>query len=907
MKLRARLLLTIGLTMVGLFVGISMLSEGLIMKSFASLEKSETERNIERVRRTVEQMTKELRAKNADWAAWNESYDFMKDHNSGFWNSPEVNEDSVADLEMNLVLFVDRDLKNVGSQIDHEAESPDPLPKSLIEALRPALRTSKGKSEGVEGIILHQDMPMLVSALPITRGDGTGEFRGWIVFAAYMDAGHMTRLQKTTRLNAKAFSATATHNNPHASAGLDRGPNHVDSHVVPMSATEIAAYTYMSDIYGNPGMLLRIVEPRPVFHQGLETVKLVNEMIFVVGLIFSLVIMVALEKFALARLWNLTRQVVRIRSEGGVLRVNIGGRDELQLLGTHINEMLSGIAEERERVLEQKKVLESAIEGIGQLDLEGCYVTANSAFARMYDIDAEQMVGRHWCEGISEFDHPHMAAALGQSQTEGRTEILVKGVRKDGAQFFQELTLIAAFNHDGLFVGHHIFAKDITERKVLEMQIEHQAFHDKLTDLPNRALFMDRITLALAKAKRHGLGTAALFIDLDNFKLVNDSLGHDAGDALLIEVARRLRQCVRPGDTVARLGGDEFTILLEDLTSSNEAEEIARRVLDSFLVPIKFESTEAFSSASIGIAFATDQEMDAEKLMKNADTTMYHAKSRGRAAYALYEESMQDAMSERMELETALRKGLADGQLFVQYQPLVDLQSGAVIGAEALARWLHPTRGLISPVQFIPIAEETGLILQLGYFVLEESCRQARAWQVENDRPDLTMSVNLSGRQLQQSDIVERIAEILGRTELHPSSLKLEITESVLMEQTDSVSKLDRLKAMGVKLALDDFGTGYSSLAHLSAFPIDTIKIDRAFISRLDQGGHSLAVVQAIMALSRSMNMDVTSEGIETSEQLGVMKSMGCEIGQGYLFAKPLDAGTFGDTMFSLNSVDSAA
>jgi diguanylate cyclase (GGDEF)-like protein/PAS domain S-box-containing protein len=913
MKLRTRLLLTIGLTMVCLFVGISQLSENLIMKSFTALERSDTERNIERVRRTVEQMNAELHIKNADWSKWDETYQFMGDRNVDYLKS-NVNVAAVSTLELNLMLFVSKDFQVAAMESVQDKEAPAVRPQEIIKALRSKLDTPEGFKRGVDGLILHQDFPMLVSALPVFKSDGTGERRGWVVFGSYMDARRVARLQKTTRLDAKAYPATATRENPHGEHGPKTNSGGTDSHVVPISQDEIAAYTYMNDIAGNPALLLRLKEPRAIFQQGQETVKLVDETILVVGLIFCLVIAFVLEKFALARLWSLTKQVEQIGDHQGAPTVTIRGRDELSNLAARINEMLSGIAEEKERVLEQKQevaaknaVLESAIEGIGQLDVEGRYVAVNSAFARMLYSSSEDMIGQHWSVGIGVGDHPHVQAALRHSLIEGRAEVLVKGVQTDGTQFFEEVTLIPSLDHSGQPNGHHIFAKDVTERKVLEMQIEHQAFHDKLTDLPNRALFMDRIKLALAKAQRHGLGTAALFIDLDNFKLVNDSLGHDAGDALLIEVSNRLRDCVRPGDTVARLGGDEFTILLEDLASSDEAEVIARRVLDSFRAPINLEGVEVFASASIGVAFANDPDMDADRLMKNADTTMYYAKARGKSDYVLYEDSMQDSVSERMELETALRKGLDTGEIFVQYQPLVDLSSGLVIGAEALARWMHPTRGLVPPVQFIPIAEETGLILPLGYKILEEACWQARAWQIEFDRPDLTISVNLSGRQLQQNDVVDRVAEILERTGLSAASLKLEITESVLMERTDCLSKLNRLKELGLKLALDDFGTGYSSLAHLSAFPIDTIKIDRAFISRLDQEDHSKAVVQAIMALSRSMNMNVTSEGVETASQMSIVKSMGCEVGQGYLFAKPLDACDFGRTLLPGDNFDAMA
>ena len=405
------------------------------------------------------------------------------------------------------------------------------------------------------------------------------------------------------------------------------------------------------------------------------------------------------------------------------------------------------------------------------------------------------------------------------------------------------------------------------EQTVLERtsELERLAFHDALTDLPNRALFMDRIALALARVGRNHRGVAALFLDLDNFKLVNDSLGHGVGDALLIGVAQRLRESLRPGDTAARLGGDEFTVLLEDLESVAEAEDVARRLLESLRLPFDVDGHEVFASGSLGIVFTTDGDLGVESMMKNADTAMYAAKTSGKAGYALFDPSMNDDAMELLEIEMGLRKALELEEFEVYYQPLIDLESGTLNGAEALLRWKSASLGNVSPSRFIPIAEETGMILPIGYWVLEQACQQAVAW----DMPDFTMSVNLSGKQLQRDDVVERIAEVLGRTGFAPATLKLEITESILMaDRDDLVSKMRSLKALGIKLALDDFGTGYSSLATLGVFPVDTLKIDRAFVSRLGDDPEAALIVEAIMALSRSMKLSVTGEGVETYAQL---------------------------------------
>jgi diguanylate cyclase (GGDEF)-like protein/PAS domain S-box-containing protein len=437
---------------------------------------------------------------------------------------------------------------------------------------------------------------------------------------------------------------------------------------------------------------------------------------------------------------------------------------------------------------------------------------------------------------------------------------------------------------------------DITMRKQAEAQLLHDALHDALTGLPNRVLLMERLRHAIQLAKRNeDYHFAVLFLDIDRFKLINDGLGHFVGDRLLVAIAQKLSACLHPGDTVARLGGDEFVILLEDVKGMSEVTSIVNRVQWNLSQPFNINGHEIFTSSSIGIALSEAGREWSEDLLRDADTALYRAKARGRACYEIFNTSMRTRAIALLQLETDLRRAIDRQEFYLYYQPIISLRSYRIAGFEALLRWQHPDRGMISPTEFIPIAEETGLIIPLGIWVLREACQQMRSWQMQlPQNSSLTVSVNLSGKQF-TPDLIDQIRQILQETDLHAHHLKLEITESVLIENTDSAATLlSQLQSLGIKLSMDDFGTGYSSLSYLYRFPIDTLKIDRSFINKIDTDGEQLAIVRTIMTLAWNLGMDVVAEGIETHKQLAQMKALQCEYGQGYFFSRPLDPKTAG-------------
>ncbi len=433
------------------------------------------------------------------------------------------------------------------------------------------------------------------------------------------------------------------------------------------------------------------------------------------------------------------------------------------------------------------------------------------------------------------------------------------------------------------------FLVDITKSKALEEQLEHQAFHDPLTGLANRALFANRVEHALARSARNHESLAVLFLDLDEFKTVNDGIGHDAGDELLIAVGQALQECLRPVDTVARLGGDEFAILLEDLPEPGVAAGVANRILAALSRPFAAQGRGVEIGASIGIVEASDSNQTARELLRNADSAMYAAKRLGKGRHETYAPSMLVAAERHLELTGEIRRGLERSQFLVHYQPTVRLEDGSITGFEALVRWRHPRLGLVPPGVFIRTAEETGQIVAIGRFVIDQACRQGRTWHDEHPAESLTMSVNVSARQFRDDSLVSSVAGALAASSLDPTALILEITESVIMEDSEAaLNRLLELKALGVRLAIDDFGTGYSSLSYLRRLPVDVLKIDKAFVDGIAGGGQGLELARVIVRMARTLNLETIAEGVEQPAQAAALRRMGCDQAQGYHFARPM-------------------
>ncbi|OKH25575.1 hypothetical protein NIES593_04360 [Hydrococcus rivularis NIES-593] len=496
-----------------------------------------------------------------------------------------------------------------------------------------------------------------------------------------------------------------------------------------------------------------------------------------------------------------------------------------------------------------------------------------------------------WFKIVHPEDKKQVKYYLKQLHETGSLEMEYRIVRPDGEVRWLYNRSQIIYDGSGKAIRIDATDTDITERKQAEAQLQRNAFYDPLTDLPNRALFTDRLEHALQRLKRHPESLfAVLFLDLDGFKLINDSLGHLTGDRLLQGFARRLSECLRPSDTLARLGGDEFTILVEDIKTVKEAVLVAERILQTLTLPFDLDGQQVFTNTSIGIALSNSDYQSSEEILRDADTAMYRAKAQGKGCYAVFDPKMYLLAVSRLQLETDLRRAINQQEFLVFYQPIVSLKSGKTTEFEALIRWQHPERGLILPAEFIPIAEETGLIVPIGQWMLKEACQQMRTWQERFPQQlPLKININLSGKQLRGTNFIEQIDRILAETGLDGSALKLEITESLLIENVEvATDLLLELRKRKIELCLDDFGTGYSSLSYLHRFPVSTIKIDRSFIKQMKPEDDSSEIVRAIVALANILGMNAIAEGIETSEQLEQLKKLACQKGQGYLFSKPL-------------------
>lgn len=605
--------------------------------------------------------------------------------------------------------------------------------------------------------------------------------------------------------------------------------------------------------------------------------------------------------------------VVPIRTEKGLLALiafegraaEKGAAPLMKALGgiARIASLYFQHARAAEQLRESEERLASTLAlaaiGIAHVDEAGRFLYANPRLCQMLGYTEMEMLGLS-VKQISHPDDVNITDDMRQKLRRGDVDAFKmekRYIRKDGAPIWVALTIAVRRNAAGHPLYDVSIVEDISARKLAEERVQYLATHDELTGLPNRAMFVQLLSLAIESGKRRGLKIAVLFIDLDRFKIVNDSMGHEAGDLLLREMASRFRECLRASDIVARLGGDEFVVVLQDVSDPLDVSRVARHILSAVMRPMEIQGQECRVTASIGICLHPELDQDDQQVMKNADLAMYVAKEEGKNNYKFYSSSLRTHSAGRLAVETHLRRALERDEFSLHYQAKVHVETGAITGVEALLRWTSPALGSVSPTQFIPVAEETGLIVPIGRWVLRTACAQCAQW-LEVGLPPVRVCVNLSMRQLQDVGLIGDIQAALADSGLRPDLLELELAESVIMHNAEyAVRVLTDIKALGVRLAIDDFGTGYSSLAQLKRFPIDSLKVDRSFIREIPRDAEDRAITQAIIAIGKTLSLTIVAEGVETPQERAFLREHACDEMQGYFFSAPIPAGEFAELL----------
>ncbi len=802
-------------------------------------------------------------------------------------------------------------------------------------------------------MIILPEGPLLVASRSILTTESRGPALGTLIMGRWLNAAEIDHLAQTTHLSLSLLPLQ----DPAMRTDSQFEQLHLSTDmpvlIQPLHERSIVGYQLVCDLYGNPALILRVQNPRNIYQQGQKSLLYFVVLFFVAGLLFGAIILVLLESAVLSRISNLSLGVARIGVTGDLgARVSLDGNDEISSLGVAINRALEALEMSRELhtvkqalLVGEKRLLEmiAKAEPLSDvLDFLARLIESQSRGSLCSVLFLDQKTLRHVAAPslpqayTSAIDGVTIGPGVGSCGTAAYTgqPVVVSDIAADPLwRDYRELALshnlhacwsVPIFSTKGEVMGTtavyyrerrapdtpeldlieraaHLAGIAI-ERKHAEQKLMHNALHDALTNLPNRALFRDRLQHEFNRAKRHPeYRFAVLFIDIDDFKVVNDSLGHAVGDDLIVQVGERLAcflrhddtisrsDTTRSDDTLARLGGDEFTVLLEDIKDPSDAIRAAQRIQKAITAPHTLKGQEVFTSVSIGIALSASSQSTAEDLLRDADIAMYRAKALGKARCEVFDVAMHQSAVDRLNLETDLRNAVDRSEFRVHYQPIASLDTGRITGFEALVRWERPGVGLVGPDTFIKAAEETGLILAMGKWILHEACQQIRTWQSRHaSHSQLTISVNVSPKQFTKTNLATEILSVLEQTRLDPSCLNLELTETMAMSDVEKTgSILSDLKALGVRLSIDDFGTGYSSLNYLRRFPVDILKIDRSFVSNMHID-NNCKIVATIVMLAHNLGLHVVAEGTETADQLRQLKELHCDFGQGYFFSKPL-------------------
>lgn len=901
MTIRKKTSVVIGFTLTLLIILLYATSKYMLLDRFARLDDQTSRKNIERALCAINNDIESLYSINHDWASWDETYTFIDDANEDYIRR-NLSENAFVykEFRVNLIIYVNSAGEIIyGKGYDQLSQKETTVPESLRQQIIPgSLLLQHSQITGSQaGLILLPEGPLLIDSQPIRPSGGNGPARGSLIMGRYLDVEETKRLAGKLHLPLLLERFDLAEESPEFKDVYPALSEQAPVLVRPLSEESVAGYGLLKDLYGNPALILKVEMSRDTYQLGLASVHYFILPLLAFGLIFGFVVLFLMEKMVLSRLVAFNTNVRGISASSDLsLRLPLRGKDELTGLAEAVNKMLDSLEQSHRDLYESKEryrtLTENTYDLISEIDTEGRYLYVSPNYIDVLEYEPGDLLGKHVTELIYQEDRAAVMASLGKlRKCFPMGQLLYRAVAKNGEFCWLESTgkaySTAAGETRAVFVS-----RSITERQRFEEMIRYQAFHDPATGLPNRMLFMDRLSLAIAHAKRYNHALAVLYLDLDRFKLINDTLGHGLGDQLLKGVAERLTACVREEDTVARLGGDEFTLLLPDIDIGENAAVVAQKILEAIRQPFEIDGYELFITTSIGIVLHPNDGADTETLLKNADTAMYRAKEIGKNNYQLYNPSMNAKAFERLSLENNLRRALSRDEFVVYYQPKINIDKKLIIGVEALVRWQHPRLGLIPPDQFIPVAEDTGLIVPIGEWIMRAACAQNKEWQ-EAGLPTIRVAVNISARQFQLQNLVDTVSRVLKETGLEPCWLELEITENLAMQNAEyTVGVLEALKNMGITLTIDDFGSSLS-LGYLRRFPVSKLKIDRSFVSEIGSSRNHEAIAATVLFLGQSLNLGVIAEGVETEKQLDFLKQHNCSEMQGFLFGRPVPAREF--------------
>jgi diguanylate cyclase (GGDEF)-like protein/PAS domain S-box-containing protein len=899
-----------------------------IRPRFESLEQAASSRDLDRVLAAIDKETEHLAIAGRDWSQWDDTWYYAAGRNPGFV-ADNLDPETFRILDVAIITIYGKDgLKVFGERYEAESDSvrPDDIFPGKAPAEAPYLASVPAEdAESAEslyakrrgGLVVAGDDIYLVSSTPIMRSDGSGPFQGSFIFGRKVDEAFRTALTEQT-------SVTTFLMRPEdAPAGLDSASILSPGgrlFIVTPDGRNLQAWSLLRDLYGRPALLVGSESPREITTWMARTMAIAGLVIIALGIMICGLIILLLSRLVTQPLSALGTNIGRFEAEGRMIMPTevLDRPDEIGRLSQSLQQMafriqahdaelqaekekLEAGIEERTRDLRKANddlrlmatVVESTSEAIVITDLEGTILVVNDAYRRQSGYPTSELIGAN--PRIMKSDRHDEAFFRGMNErmrVDGTWSGEIWNRRRNGEVFPAWLAINLVRGDDGsprYYVG---VSTDISQLKETEERLNRLAYYDPLTSLPNRALFRERLDRAIKHGERYGQRVALLFLDLDRFKYVNDALGHDAGDRLLVEVAERITRRIRISDTVCRLGGDEFTIILDEMDRGVDAGSVARDIIAELSKPFILKANEVFIGASVGIAIYPDDDTTVEGLVRKADAAMYQAKMAGRDTFSFVSREIESTSQARLALESDLRRGLEREEFFLVYQPIVDIRDGTILGAEALVRWRHGEGDPIPPGRFITLAEETGIIIELGDWVMRQACADAAGWRGTGAEP--FVSVNISPRQFDHNGLSGKVRAALEASGLPPRSLVVEITESAIMHNVDATMKtLGALKGLGARLAIDDFGTGYSSLSYLGRFSVDKLKIDQSFTRGIGTTASSASIINAVIAMARSLGIETVAEGVETEDQRAYLAVRGCDQGQGYLYSKPVELGAF--------------